>query len=112
MGDPRISNPSKNAWFNTAAYAPAAQFTFGNSGVGDVEGPGFFQINSGLSKNFHVSENKYFQFRWETYNLFNNVNYIIRSGGSTLNVNDTANFGKIFEAESARTMQFGLRFLF
>ena len=112
VGDPRISNPSKNAWFNTAAYAPAAQFTFGNSGVGDVEGPGFFQINSGLSKNFHVSENKYFQFRWETYNLFNNVNYIIRSGGSTLNVNDTANFGKIFEAESARTMQFGLRFLF
>jgi hypothetical protein len=108
IGDPSISNPGKNAWFNTAAYAPAPQFAFGTSGIGDVEGPGFFQINSGLSKDFHISEARYFQFRWEAYNLFNNVNY----DNPNQNVNDASNLGKIFSAQAARTMQFGLRFLF
>ena len=110
VGDPHISNQGRNAWFNTAAFAPAPLYTFGNSGVGDVEGPGFFQLNSGLSKNFYISDARYFQFRWEAYNLFNNVNYT--AGSIDVNVNDTANFGKVFGAEAARTMQFGLRFVF
>jgi hypothetical protein len=114
VGDPHISNPSKNEWFNTAAFAPAPSYSattigaFGDSGVGVVDGPGRFQLNSMLAKNFYVTERKYFQFRWEAYNVLNRVNY----DNPDQNVSDSSGFGKIFSAGSARYMQFGLKFLF
>jgi hypothetical protein len=114
VGDPHISNPSKNEWFNTAAFAPASSYSattigaFGDSGVGVVDGPGRFQLNSMLAKNFYVTERKYFQFRWEAYNVLNRVNY----DNPDQNVSDSSGFGKIFSAGSARYMQFGLKFLF
>jgi hypothetical protein len=109
VGDPHVSNPSASEWFNPAAFAPAALYTFGNSSVGNIDGPGFFQLDSGLSKKFFVRENKYFQFRWEAFNLLNRVN--LRGDALDQNVNDS-NLGKIFSAETARYMQFGLKFLF
>jgi len=107
VGDPNVSSPGAAEWFNPAAFAPAAQYTFGNSNIGNVDGPGFFQLDSGLSKKFYVTENKFFQFRWEAFNLLNNVNL----DNPDQNVNDS-NLGKIFSAETARYMQFGLKFLF
>ncbi|HWR13569.1 MAG TPA: TonB-dependent receptor [Terriglobales bacterium] len=108
IGDPSVADPSKDLWFNTAAFAAAPLYTFGNSGIGDVEGPGFFQVNSGLSKNFKVTEKSFVQFRWEAYNLFNRVNL----GNPGQNINSASTFGKIFSASTARYMQFGLRFVF
>jgi hypothetical protein len=109
VGDPHVSNPSASAWFNPAAFAPAPLYTFGNAPYGIVDGPGFFQLDSGLSKKFFVTESKYFQFRWEAFNLFNNVNLDFNTLDQ--NVNDP-NLGKIFGAGTARYMQFGLKFLF
>jgi hypothetical protein len=109
VGDPHVSNPSASAWFNPAAFAPAPLYTFGNAPYGIVDGPGFFQLDSGLSKKFLVTESKYFQFRWEAFNLFNNVNLDLNTLDQ--NVNDP-NLGKIFGAGTARYMQFGLKFLF
>lgn len=60
-------------------------------------------------KNFHWSEARYLQFRWEMYNAFNHVNYNAGSLGTTLG---TSSFGRIFSAGSARTMQLGLKFIF
>jgi hypothetical protein len=107
VGDPHISDPTAQRWFNPSAFASAPLYTFGTSNIGDVEGPGFFQLDSGLSKKFFISEKRYFQFRWEAFNLFNNVNL----NNPDQNVNDS-NLGKIFGASTARYMQFGLKFLF
>ena len=107
IGNTAASYSSTKLWFNPAAFAPAPLYTFGTSNVGDVEGAGFFQLDSGLSKRFPITENKYFQFRWEAFNLFNNVNLF----NPDQNVNDS-NLGRIFGANTARYMQFGLKFAF
>jgi hypothetical protein len=72
-----------------------------------MEGPGYLGFNSGLSKQFRVTEGKNLQFRWEAFNLFNRVNY----GNPSTNIT-SSNFGKITSANTARYMQFGLKFLF
>lgn len=107
IGDPGISNPSPSAWFNTSAFATPALYTFGNSGIGLLEGPGAFQLNTSLSKNFYLTEQKFFQFRWEAYNLTNRVNY--NNPNSTFT---DGNFGRITVAQPARYMQVALKFIF
>ena len=58
-------------------------------------------------KNFHFSEARYLQFRWEMFNSLNKVNY--NGPGTTLG---TSNFGVITGAGAPRTMQLGLKFIF
>lgn len=107
VGNPQISNPSANLWFNTNAFAAPALYTFGNSGIGDVYGPSIHQMNLALMKNFHVTESKYFQIRAEAYNFLNNVN--LNAPNTTLN---TPTFGRILSAGGARTIELGAKFVF
>lgn len=105
--DPTISNPSADLWFDPAALAVPAAFTFGNSGIGIMDGPGRHSFDTGLTKNFYVTEARYLQFRWEMFNAVNHVNL----STPTTNIN-LATTGKIFSAGAARQMQFGLKFIF
>jgi hypothetical protein len=107
VGDPRLSSPTADQWFNTAAFAAPAKYAFGNSGMGLIDGPAVHNLDAALMKNFHFTESRYFQFRWEAFNALNNVN--LDAPGTTLG---TPNFGVIRSAGSARTMQLGLKFLF
>lgn len=107
VGDPSIDNQSASMWFNKSAFASPGLYQFGNAGIGLMEGPGIFSMDTNLSKNFHITESKYFQFRWEAFNLVNRVNYNNPDTSLT-----SGNFGRITGAGSARYMQFGLKFLF
>jgi len=107
VGAPGISNPSAARWFNTSAFATPALYTFGSSGLGLLEGPGIFQINTSLSKNFRIAERKSVQFRWESFNTTNHVNYNNPSTTVT-----SSSFGRITGAGPARYMQLGLKLLF
>ncbi len=106
-GTPTVSSPTTSVWFNKAAFARPALYTFGNSGLGILEGPGMFQLNTALSKRFSVGERKDFQLRWEAFNAFNTVNY----GNPSTNVASSA-FARITSAGTARYMQVALRFNF
>jgi hypothetical protein len=107
VGDPSLDDQTVARWFNTTAFAPPGQYRFGNSGIGIVDGPGTHILDAGLMKNFYVGEAKYFQVRWEAFNALNHVNY--GNPGTTFG---TADFGIIRGAGTARTVQFGLKFLF
>jgi hypothetical protein len=106
-GDPSLSNPGADAWFNTAAFSAPPLYQFGSSGMGILEGPGRHVLDLGLMKSFHVTESKYFQFRAEAFNALNHVN--LNNPGTTLGTSD---FGRITGAGAARTIQLGLKFLF
>lgn len=109
IGNPHLSHPGPLQWFNVNAFAePAVPFTFGNSPKGVIDGPGEFQVNSSLAKNFFLSETKYFQLRWDAFNLFNRTNF----GDPDTGVTDGSAFGQIFGAGPARYMQFALKFNF
>ncbi len=73
-GDPKLSNPSADGWFNPQAFSAPALYTFGNSGIGILDGPGIHVLDTSLTKNFYVTESKYLQFRWEMFNMPNHVN--------------------------------------
>jgi hypothetical protein len=107
IGSPHLNSKSAREWFNASAFTAAPLYTFGNSGVGAVRGPGAYQINTGINKNFPFGESRYFQFRWETFNLLNHVNY----SNPDTNLED-GSFGRITSSGSARYMQFGAKIVF
>lgn len=107
VGELSVDNPSNAQWFNPAALAPAPRLTYGSSGIGIYDGPGVHAMDTSLSKRFMITEDKYVQFRWEMFNMPNHVN--LSNPNTTQGQGST---GKIFSAGSARSMQFGLKFIF
>jgi hypothetical protein len=100
---PTAANQSAAAWFNTAAFAPQST-PFGTVGRTTVWGPGLQQWDLSFAKNFVLGEQRYFQFRGELFNAFNQVNY--SPPGSNVS---NAGFGTITAALAGRNVQLGLK---
>src|SRR6266481_9090481 len=85
IGDPSVSNPSANLWFNPDAFSKPGPYLFGNSGIGILDGPSSHVVNLALMKKFVFMESRYLQFRWEDFNALNHVNLDDTNG----NINTT-----------------------
>ena len=72
-----------------------------------VLGPGYFSTNLSLQRDFRFSENIRFQFRAESYNIFNRANFTAPT--AILGAN---NFGRIINTEAPRQFQFGAKLYF
>jgi hypothetical protein len=85
----------------------------GNLGRNQFVGPGIFQTDMSLTKNFRLTERFNMKFDASAFNLFNRTNFILATGG-TANKNNVAsgNFGVAGGVLGQRTMQFGLKFSF
>ena len=81
--------------------------TYGVLGRNNFRGPGSFNLDLGLHKDFPVHERMKFQFRFEAFNLFNNVNFANPTATVT-----SGNFMRITSASDPRILQFALRFEF
>ena len=106
VGDPKLSNPSANEWFNTAAFAIPPYGTFGNSGRNTVEGPGMATVDLSLVKNTIIRERTNVQFRVEGFNVLNHTNF-----GLPDNFIGSPTFGQILSAGNPRRLQLALKFL-
>jgi len=98
-------------WFNTAAFAIPANYTFGNEGRNNLVGPGQTNIDFSTFKDFAISEKMKFQFRGEFFNIANHARFGVSGGLPDNNVQDAA-FGVISKAGSPRDIQLALKFLF
>ena len=99
-----------STWFDTTAFSPAAPFTFGNSGVGILRGPGFRNLDASLAKKFHISERYSFDVRADFFDAFNHPNY-----GNPNTQLGNANFGRILATAGVggnRTLQISGSFFF
>ena len=106
VGNPHVSNPGPQAWFNTAAFSvPPGQF--GNAGRNILSGPGLETINFSIVKNTHVTERLNIQFRAEFFNLLNHPNFNLPD-----NFIGSPTFGQLVSAGDPRRIQFALKFLF
>jgi len=95
-------------WFNTAALASPAAFTYGNLGRHVLVGPGMVNFDFGIFKNFRIRERHNIQFRLETFNTFNHTNFAT-PGGTFSN----PTFGVVTgTATDARDVQLALRYQF
>jgi len=97
-------------YFNTSDFSFNAPFTYGNAPrlMPDLRGPGEDNFDISLFKNAHIAERYQLQFRAESFNAFNRVQF----GVPNTSINSTA-FGVIStQQNSPRNFQLGLRLLF
>jgi len=113
VGDPFPSDWTKTygpagLYFNPAAFASPALYTFGNLGRNALRGPGFKNFDLGLFKNFFITERFRLQFRAEAFNAFNNTNF--SNPGSSFG---TPTFGRSTSTQNAqRSIQMGMKLYF
>ncbi len=108
-----ISSPTLNHYFNTSAFVGPPVIGdgtgFGNSPRNFLTGPGFWNTDLAVSKDFVVREPARLQFRAEFFNLFNHANFA--NPGSNLSA--PSSFGVISNTVSSpRITQLALRLQF
>ena len=73
--DPQTVSATTDGWFNPAAFAYPAPGTYGNLGRNIAFGPGMYQIDSSLHKQFALNERFSLDLRGEAFNLFDHPVY-------------------------------------
>jgi hypothetical protein len=105
-GNPRNGLP----YFNIAAFTLNALGTPGNASRRSFYGPGMFNSDIALLRNFRFSESRALQFRLETFNTFNHAQFF---GPAAVNGNiDSPLFGQVVKSAAPRLMQLALKFTF
>jgi hypothetical protein len=120
---PYLDNRTPSKWLNPAAFVEAAPGFFGNVGRNTIQGPGVFNIDFEVHKQFKMpyKEGHNLQFRLEAFNVLNHPNW----GMPNLNIlsgaaypgqpgtNAHQNFGVIGSTSVAmRQVQLGLKYSF
>ena len=107
------SNPRANGlyYFNSRAFVDNAPGTPGNVARRYFSGPGMFNTDAVLHRNFEIREGKVLQLRLEVFNLFNHVQFF---GPAAVNgdVDNTQLFGKVQNSAAPRLMQLAAKFTF
>jgi hypothetical protein len=93
-----------NHWFNTAAFKTPGAGVLGTSGAGTIVAPGLYLWDISVRKEFKIHERARLQFRADSFNVMNHVNF--RSLQTTTS---NSNFGTVTGSGPARNIQGGLR---
>jgi hypothetical protein len=96
-------------WFNVGAFSTQAPYTYGNEKVNTLNSNWRRNLDLSLFRQFHVGlgEKRYFEFRAETFNIFNNVVFNVPN----TDINNSSNFGQVTsQLNSPRQLQMGLKF--
>ncbi len=105
-GNPRNGLP----YFNVSAFSQNALGTAGNASRRSFHGPGMFNSDIALLRNFKFSESKVLQFRLETFNTFNHTQFF---GPAAVNGDISSPlFGQVVKAAPPRLVQAALKLTF
>jgi len=97
-------------WFNPNDFADPPNGQFNNGTQRSICcGPGLDDFDFAIHKKISLTEDKYFQFRAEIFNIFNHTNFYNPDGNFS---DGPTEFGKITEAQDPRLVQFALKFYF
>lgn len=122
----RVHGRSNENWFGTdasatpcttagvdngaCAFGTPAVNLFGSSGNGSVHGPGFFNTDLSIFKDFHITERHAIGFRFDAFNALNIVSY----GNPDTGISDST-FGNVSlqgTRSTERRLQFSARYTF
>ena len=126
--NPYPANQGVDHWLDPNAFTQPAIGTYGNLGFNNLKGPGVFQFNLAVSRNFPIREHYTLQVRGEAFNLPNTlnpytpgilpINTTLFGGQQNLNA---SNFGQITSDISGnngltlgdyRVIQLAMKFIF
>jgi hypothetical protein len=108
VGDMKLDHPTPAMWFNKAAFAAPAQYTYGTAGrnIGRSDSQQNFDIS--LFREDRIGERMKLQFRAEAFNAFNHPTF-----GTPQTTFTNRNFGVVSDTVgSARQIQLGLKLVF
>ncbi|HZP63009.1 MAG TPA: carboxypeptidase-like regulatory domain-containing protein [Terriglobales bacterium] len=110
------SGGNPNVFKDPAAAVSAFRFAYpGESGQrNELRGPGYFGIDSSLSKSWKIQESKELTFRWEVFNVTNSVRFDVGTMSfNNASISTASTFGRYTQTLTRpRIMQFALRFAF
>jgi hypothetical protein len=117
IGNPKLANPSIHHWFNEAAFAPAAPYTFGDERRNNLFGPNLQQVDASLGKSFHIWESAQLQIRADATNVINHPGFGNPATGLATAKDSTTTFGTgsstiTSTSVGGRTIQLGARLSF
>ncbi|HEY0796076.1 MAG TPA: TonB-dependent receptor [Acidisarcina sp.] len=91
-GDPNSGAPHKlGAWWNPSVFALPASGTYGNAGINSLRGPGYWDSDLSVFRDFPFTERVKLQFRVEAFDVFNHPNLGNPGGFSGTHLNSTGN---------------------
>src|SRR5262245_25198723 len=74
IGSGKVAQPTIDHWIDRSAFVSAPPGHFGNSGVGILRAPGFWNADFAVTKKITTREKQYLMLRCELFNLFNHPN--------------------------------------
>ena len=101
LGNASVANPNPTLWFNPAAYAIPARYTYGNGGRNILRADGLIELDITLKKYFAITESKRLEFRAEAFNISNTPTFA--APGSTIGsssagiITSTLNAGRVMQ---------------
>jgi hypothetical protein len=99
---------SVSKWFDTSCFSTPGPLQLGNSGVGKVRGPGYYNSDFSLSKSETIHEQMKIAVQIDAFNLSNTPHY----SNPDTNLSDS-NFGQIGGTNGTpRELQLGVHFTF
>jgi outer membrane receptor protein involved in Fe transport len=110
--DGKISGASVDEpWVDINCFQRAPAGQFGDSGVGIISGPGYWNVDFGLGKNVYFPGDRYVTFRIEAFNLFNHPNFAL--GAASGDISSPQTFGRIQNTFSApRIVELVIKFTY
>jgi hypothetical protein len=110
LGDGRLARGERSVdrWFDPAAFAVPAAFTYGNSGRNVLRGPGLVNLDFLIARNFHLKETMRLELRGEFFNLTNTAHFA--RPNATIGSPEAGTITAT--AAPNRQVQLGLRFVF
>jgi hypothetical protein len=117
-GEPSLSRGDRSLerWFDTSMFARPARGQIGNGRKDEIRLPGLHNWDLTVFKRIPIRDGRrYFQLRWEMYNVFNMTQFNgvdttarFNAAGQQLNMR----FGQVISTRSPRIMQASLRIVF
>jgi hypothetical protein len=115
IGNPHVSHPSINEWYNSAAFATPPPGTFGNERRNSLIGPNWRDLDLSLGKAFQLVEGIRLEIRADSFNVFNHPNFSQPSTATGTGVTTGPGIvppSQITSANGPRGIQLGGRFTF
>jgi Carboxypeptidase regulatory-like domain len=108
-GDPTVFRDPISV--GTNLFRPPYPGEAGNRNL--LRGPGYFEVDTGLSKAWAIRENNILKFDWEIFNLTNSVRFDAANSLANQDLADIGAFGRYTTTlTKPRIMQFSLRFTY